>query len=33
MSDRERKQWEKTIREIVSSHREFLVYIASEKRD
>jgi hypothetical protein len=33
MSDKERKQWEKTIKEIVRTHREFLVFIASEKRD
>jgi hypothetical protein len=33
MSERERRQWEKTVKDIVESNREFLIYIASEKRD
>ncbi len=33
MSENERKEWERTIKQIVESNREFLVYIASEKRD
>lgn len=29
---KERKQWERTVKYIVESNREFLIYIASEKR-
>jgi len=32
MSDRERKDWERTIKEIVQGHKQFLVYIGSEHR-
>ncbi len=30
--DKKRKEWDKTIEEIVESNKDFLVYIASEKR-
>lgn len=33
MSEQERKEWEETIREIVDANKEFLIYIASEKRE
>lgn len=32
MSDRERKDWERTIKEIVEDHHEFLIYVGSENR-
>jgi hypothetical protein len=32
MSDREKRLWRRTVRRIVESNRDFLIYIASEKR-
>ncbi len=33
MSEKERKLWETTVKKIIDSNRDFLIYIASEKRD
>ncbi len=33
MSQTERKRWEATVKRIIETNREFLIYIASEKRD
>jgi hypothetical protein len=32
MSERERRRWEEKITKIIEANREFLIYIASEKR-
>jgi len=32
MSERERKRWEETVNGIIESHKEFLIFVASEKR-
>lgn len=32
MSVKERTDWERTIKDIVRTNREFLIYIASERR-
>jgi hypothetical protein len=33
MSEKERKAWEKTIKRIIESNKDYLIYIASEKRE
>jgi len=32
MSDKEKRLWRKMVRRIIESNRDFLIYIASEKR-
>lgn len=32
MSQSERRKWEETVKEIVESNRDFLIYIGSESR-
>ena len=32
MSEKERKQWEETVRKIVEDNRDFLIHVASERR-